>query len=77
MHMSVVCLPACVFGHLVHAWSLRRPEESVRLSRTRVGDRCKPPCGQWELILGPVQEQQALITAEPSSHLQQTQSLKH
>jgi hypothetical protein len=29
-------------------------------------DGCEPPCGCWELISGPMEEQSVLLTAEPS-----------
>ena len=31
-----------------------------------VMDGCEPPCGCWELNLGPLEEQSVLLTAEPS-----------
>jgi hypothetical protein len=37
-------------------------------SGTGVRDGCGPPCGFWEPDLGPLQEQQVLLTTEPSSH---------
>ena len=36
---------------------------------TGVRDGCEPPCGFWELNLGPLKEQQVLLTAEPSLQL--------
>jgi hypothetical protein len=32
-----------------------------------VSDSCEPPCGYWELSLGPPQGQQVPLTTEPSS----------
>ena len=32
-------------------------------------DGCEPPCGCWELISGPLEEQSVLLTSEPLSHL--------
>jgi hypothetical protein len=29
-------------------------------------DGCEPPCGCWDLNSGPLEEQSALLTAEPS-----------
>jgi hypothetical protein len=29
-------------------------------------DGCEPPCGCWDLNLGPLEEQSALLTTEPS-----------
>ena len=31
-----------------------------------ITDGCEPPCGWWELNLGPVEEQSVLLTTEPS-----------
>jgi hypothetical protein len=31
-----------------------------------VTDGCEPPCGCWDLNLGPLEEQLVLLTAEPS-----------
>jgi hypothetical protein len=31
-------------------------------------DDCKPPCGCWELSLGPLEEQPVILTTEPSLH---------
>ena len=35
-----------------------------------ITDGCEPPCGCWELNLGPLEEQSVLLTSEPSLHLQ-------
>lgn len=32
----------------------------------KLTDGCKLPCGYWELDLGPLQEQEVLLAAEPS-----------
>ena len=55
-------LPACMS---VPPLSLcqRRPEEGVRSHTT---DGCEPPCGCWELSLGPLEEQPVGLTSEPS-----------
>jgi hypothetical protein len=31
-----------------------------------ISDGCEPPCGCWELITGPLEEQLVLLTTEPS-----------
>jgi hypothetical protein len=33
-----------------------------------ITDGCEPPCGCWELNSGPLEEQSALLTAEPFLH---------
>jgi hypothetical protein len=42
-------------------WGL---EEGVGSHGTGVTGGCEPPCGCWELDLGPLQEQFGLLTAE-------------
>lgn len=60
MRMSV--LLAYMYVPRVHAWCPLRPEwnRSYRNSY-------EPPCGGWELTLGPLQEQAS--TLSPLSHL--------
>lgn len=48
VHTCTVCLPS--------PWS----EEDVGTPGTGVGDGSEPPCGQWGLNLGPLQQQQML-----------------
>jgi hypothetical protein len=38
-------------------------------------DGCEPPCGCWELNLGPLEEQTVLLTTETSLQLQTTRPL--
>jgi hypothetical protein len=33
---------------------------------TEVTDSCEPPCGYWELNLGPLEEQPVFLTTESS-----------
>ena len=40
--------------------------EGVRFPGAGVTDSCEPPCGCWELNLGPLEEQPVLIDAEQS-----------
>jgi hypothetical protein len=58
--------------HQVHAWvvpaGVRR---GIRVSGTERAldsgtEDCEPPCGFWELNLGPLKEQQVPLTAEPT-----------
>lgn len=64
MYMNV--LSAYMYVHYVCA----APTEARRghhiPSGTRVMDCCEPPYESWELNLGPRQEQQMLLAAEPS-----------
>uniref|UniRef100_A0ABK0M252 Protein N-terminal glutamine amidohydrolase n=1 Tax=Rattus norvegicus TaxID=10116 RepID=A0ABK0M252_RAT len=54
-----VCLPMCLCT--LCALCLQNPEEGVGFLGTRATDVCKLPCGCWEQILGPLQEQQVPI----------------
>lgn len=42
------------------------PEEGAGSSEIGVIGNCEPPCGCWELSLGPLWEQKEFISAEPS-----------
>lgn len=50
--------------HCVSSWSPGRPEECILSPETDVVG-CKPPCGFWESIPGPLEDQQVLLTTEP------------
>ena len=58
------CEPSC--GYHMHLWGLWRPEESTESLRTGVTEGCEPSCGSWELNLGPLQDQQVILTTELS-----------
>ena len=60
-----MCLPPCMYVHRMHAWCLWKKEEAIKATRTGDTDGCEPPCGCWEMNLGPLQEPQVLLTAEP------------
>lgn len=38
----------------------------VRSPGTGIEDSCEPPCGCWDVNLGPLQEHQVVLTIEPS-----------
>ena len=57
---------ACMYVCVLCMWCLWRPEEGVEPSGTGFTDGCEPPYESWELNLGPLQEQQVLLEAEPS-----------
>lgn len=44
----------------LYVWYPWRLEESAGLPRIEVTNVSGPPCGFWELILGPLQEQQII-----------------
>jgi hypothetical protein len=46
----------------------QRPEEGVGSPRVGVTDSCKPPImgTHWEMNSGPLEEQQTLLSTEPS-----------
>lgn len=53
----LMCLgvsPACMFAHRVYAQCQWRLEEGVGSPGNGVTDSCEPPCGYWELNLGPL-----------------------
>lgn len=54
---------ACLYVHYVHAWYTRRSEKDQRVSGNVAIDGYDQPQGCWKLL----QEQQVLLTAEPSS----------
>ena len=41
-------------------------EYTVAVFRHTIRGHCEPPCGYWELNLGPQEGQPALLTIEPS-----------
>jgi hypothetical protein len=45
---------------------LRRPKEDVGCLRVGVMGGSEPPCGCWESISCPLQEEPVLLTTEPS-----------
>ena len=45
---------------------VRTPHVPVGSTRIEVTDGCEPTCGCWDLNPGPLQEQQVLLTTEPS-----------
>lgn len=54
---------ACMYVH--HACNAE-PKEAIKSSGTRVTDGYESLCGYWESNLGPLEEQPALLTTEPS-----------
>ena len=62
MRVSLVCLNL----HSLHVWCLQRPEEDTGFHAIKVTGVYEPPCGSWEPDLGPLQEQQVLLTTESS-----------
>ena len=57
---------ACVYMHCVQAWCLKRPEEVIRSPGIVITEAWKLPGGCGDLNLGPLQEQQVLLTIEKS-----------
>jgi hypothetical protein len=55
-----VCVPS------VCAWCYQKTEEGIRSTETEVTDAYEPPCWYQEPNLGPLQEEHALLTTEPS-----------
>lgn len=48
------------------AWWSGKPGENVGFRETGVTDTSGPLCMYWYLSLGPLEEQQVLLTVEPS-----------
>ena len=63
MYSHSVCLCECTYAMYLPGACIR---QGVRPSGAEVIDGCEPPCGCWEPNLGPLQEQQVLLRAEPS-----------
>lgn len=63
-HMDVS--PACIHVHHKLAWCQLRSEEGARYPGTGVTDGYELPNRCWELDPSPLQEQPALLTAEPA-----------
>lgn len=53
----------------MQSWCHQRPEEGIKSLGTRVTNFYELPCGYWEPNLGPLNEQQVLLTAEMSLQL--------
>lgn len=64
--MCMVVLPACMSVHCINALCPWRPEEDIGSLWTGVSDGCETLCGFWKLNQDPLQEQQILLTTEPS-----------
>jgi hypothetical protein len=58
----------CMYALYLHISCMT--EDSIRQKRALnpAIDDCEPPCGCWELNSGPLEEQSALLTTEPSLH---------
>ena len=52
--------------HHVCVLCLRRSEGGIGFRRIGIIDGCEPPCGCWELNLGPLQKQHVLLTTDSS-----------
>ena len=53
--------------HCMLAWCFKA--KRVQPLGTGVTDGCKPPGGHWELIPGPLKEQQVFLTPAPAHFL--------
>ena len=70
---SILCVWVFVYVYgccmsVLHicAWSLWRPEDSLRSSGTEVTGNCEMPCGCWDLNPGPLEEQPMFLITGPS-----------
>lgn len=58
--------PTCIYVYHTHSSCLWRSEEGIRSPEVRVMDDREPLHGCWESNMGPLHEQQVLLTTEPS-----------
>lgn len=59
-------LPACTYVLCVNIWCSWVPEEVIVCPGTRVTNGCELLCWCWELNLDPLQEQNIILTTEPT-----------
>lgn len=64
--MYILVLLTCLYLYHLSAWYPWKLGEGVGPSGTGVTDGYEPPCGCWELNLGPLEEQPVLVTIELS-----------
>jgi len=55
-----------LFTYYVYSVLLTYMPTHQKAAPDPITDGCEPPCGCWELNLGPLEEQSVLLTAEPS-----------
>jgi hypothetical protein len=63
--MCMDVLPVCIPVHHIHTWCSQKPEKDplgIELQKTN----CKLPQASWDLNPGLLEEQQVLLTSEPS-----------
>lgn len=63
--MCMSAVPEWMYVRHMCAWCLWM-SDYVTYARTRVMGGCEPTCRYWELNLGPLKEQQILLTIQPS-----------
>lgn len=66
MYGDFICICICVPRKFLVPME---PEEGIRSSATKATKDCKPPCWCYELNLGSLEEQPALLTTESSLSL--------
>lgn len=59
--MYILVLLTCLYLYHLSAWYPWKLGEGVGPSGTGVTDGYEPPCGCWELNLGPLEEQPGLL----------------
>lgn len=58
---------ACIYNlYITYVQCSQKPKEDIRFYEIGITDDQKPPCGCYESDQGPLQEQPALLAAEPS-----------
>jgi hypothetical protein len=67
--ISIDVPSTCTSVYYSHAGTWEA-DKHMGSSGAGVNDGCEPPCGCWELNLGPLEDQSLLLTTEPPPHLQ-------
>ena len=62
-HLLVFFLGLFIYYVQVHCGCFQAPQKRAA---DLITDGCEPPCGFWDLNLGPLAEPSVLSTAEPS-----------
>lgn len=63
--MCISILPACMSAWHMHSECLQKLED-IRSPETGARESCEPLCGCLELDPGPLEEQQLILTTDPS-----------
>ena len=65
-HQSIPKFFSLRLIYYIYSVSLACVPKSQKRASDPITDGCEPPCGCWELNLGPLEEQSVFLTTEPS-----------